>query len=381
MGSPRIAEILRPNPARLEKTVATISGVKHLTSYNWLESRIPTIAVPGIPPRWNPPPRSKRVAKDKGLIFISQNAARYPQSPLEPLFRALLLAKPAFDFRDVGVVTDRNNIRKLLTFVNPKLSRNPIKPFAINVEVCDNTALFGRTEEAAQQFVRPDKFVGYGHNLEKAFTASELSGSTGHHRIISYGFNGLNLIVRHETDAYWDTRQTQRMLPSSTSGTDPQKHNSPEMEDPEPRPAAPDSELLVKEAGSEVPLALTLELKSRHVYRPIEIDEVLPQLWISQTPNLARAHHQDGRFRVPPVMNITGHRAKWEKAHQDDLRALGELIKRIIGVVKDSGGSAVVEYDGLDDKLVVSRGDGRRMLPEDLYSRMAEGGGSPSAGN
>lgn len=54
---------------------------------------------------------------DSGLVYIDQNAARNPRSPLEPLFRALYTEHPSFDPRVVDLVTDRNKIRKLLLFV------------------------------------------------------------------------------------------------------------------------------------------------------------------------------------------------------------------------------------------------------------------------
>lgn len=366
MGSHLIAEILRPDGARLKQAYAKIREVKHLASYNWLERQKPTIAVPGSPRLWAPPKFPKRVPKDTGRVFISQNAARHPQSPLEPLFRALLLAQPAFDFRDVDLVTDRNNIRKLLTFVNPKLDKYPIKPFTINVEVCHNTVLFDRVVPTPETIVRPNQFVGYGHNLEEAFTANRVDGSTGHHRVVSYTFNGLNLIVRHETDAF----RSPGPAPAHTPVTDPP---------PRPRPAAPGSALMVTEAGSEVPLEWTMELKTHGASNPIDLNHVIPQLWVSQTPNLVLAFHRDGRFRVPPTDRVTNKISKWQKENYNDLRALGELIKRIISVVKESGGSALVEHDGYSDNLAVWGRDGSKMLPEDLYFRMAEGDGNPSS--
>ncbi|KAJ5381611.1 uncharacterized protein N7496_004039 [Penicillium cataractarum] len=61
-----------------------ITDVKHLASYNWIEALTPTIAVPGCPPQC-------------GLGYIAQNAARLPDSPMEPLFRSLCIEQPSFD--------------------------------------------------------------------------------------------------------------------------------------------------------------------------------------------------------------------------------------------------------------------------------------------
>ena len=140
--------------------------------------------------------------KDSGLIYIAQNAARNPDSPLEPLFRALYTTNPSFDIRSIDIVTDRNNIRKLLSFVNPSLSKGGLEPFAIGVEIVGNTAIFCREEAVTHEIVGPNDFRGFGHEFEKAYTTEQISGSTGHHRIISYRFGGLNFLVRHETDGY-----------------------------------------------------------------------------------------------------------------------------------------------------------------------------------
>jgi len=59
----------------------------------------------------------------------------------------------------------------------------------------------------------------------------------------------------------------------------------------------------------------------------------------------------------------------WEGRNQVDLRKLAALISRIVGVVRGGGGSAVVRYDVGRDKLVVSKADGKKILPGDLYSK------------
>jgi hypothetical protein len=141
-------------------------------------------------------PNPKKVAKDFGLIYIAQNAFRHPESPLEPLFRSLYTEKPSYNIHQVDLITDRNNVRKLLSFVNPNLSRNGLEPFTIEIEATSNTAMFCRAETETRTFIRPHDFRGYGHEFEKAFTTTQVSGSTGHHRIISYDWGNLKFIVK-----------------------------------------------------------------------------------------------------------------------------------------------------------------------------------------
>lgn len=185
---------------------AFITDVRDLSSYNWVESPKPTIAVPGSPDLWSPPKGACQVSKDSGHIYIAQNAARHPESPLEPLFRALYIAHPSFDVRSVDLITDRNNIRKLLSVINPKSSKNGLENFAINVEVAGSTIILARDEAKVEEFIGPGEFKGFGHEFEKKYTKTRLAGSSGHHRIISYRFGDMNFIIRHETDGFVDVK-------------------------------------------------------------------------------------------------------------------------------------------------------------------------------
>ena len=352
---------------------ASITNVKHLSSYNWIEAPTPTIAVPGSPPRWSAPTAPRQLKKDSGLIYIAQNAARHPDSPLEPLFRALYIASPSFDIRAIDVVTDRNNVRKLLSFINPGSTRNGLETFTINIEVANNTAVFCREETATHEFIGPGEFRGFGHEFEKAYTTSQISGSTGHHRIISYRFGDLNFIVRHETDGYVDTGTR---IPSSNS-KEPESDSlssmlgslslSPTKDPPNSTPTG--SKLTIKKEGQVVPLLSTLEIKTRVSHKPLEIQEVAPQLWVSQTLNLVRAYHHKGRFQRPEVEDVSALIQRWEERNQTDLRQLAALIRKILTVVKACGGSAIVKYDVKEDKLLVLKVDGKKMLPKDLYSK------------
>ncbi len=374
MASTTLAEISRLDlPDLSTPPLASITDVKHLSSYNWIEAPTSTIAVPGSPPLWSAPSAPRRLKKDSGLIYIAQNAARHPDSPLEPLFRALYIANPSFDIRSIDVVTDRNNIRKLLSFINPGLTRNGLETFTINIEVTKNTAIFSRAETATHEFIGLHEFRGFGHEFEKVYTTSQISGSTGHHRIISYRFSDLNFIVRHETDGYVDNSTR---IPSSKS-KEPESDSlssmlgslslSPTNSPPSTTPAG--SKLTIKEEGQVIPLESTLEIKTRVSHKPLEIQEVAPQLWVSQTFKLVRAYHRKGTFQGPEVEDVAALIKRWEERNQTDLRKLAALINKILNVVKGCGGNAIVKYDVEEDKLVVRKVDGKKMLPKDLYSK------------
>jgi hypothetical protein len=142
------------------------------------------------------------VKKDHGLVYIAQNAARLPDSPLEPLFRSLYIEQPSLDLDSIDVITDRNNVRKLLSFIDPSLTKVSLESFTIQVEMAAQTVIFCREETATYEVIKPGDFRGFGHEFEKAYTTSHIKNSTSHHRIISYKLGGLHFLVCHETDGF-----------------------------------------------------------------------------------------------------------------------------------------------------------------------------------
>ncbi|KAI0399777.1 geranylgeranyl pyrophosphate synthetase [Xylaria palmicola] len=356
---------------------AVIENVKHLASYSWIEASVPTIAVPGIPPRWSPPATPRPLRKDSGLVYIAQNDARYPQSPLEPLFRSLFIADPEFDVGRVDFITDRNNIRKLLSFIDPSSSRNGLESFKISVEAVGSTMLLSRIETKTTEVIAPHEFRGYGHEFEKAYTRCQLSDSTGYHRIVSYRFGGLSLIVRHEVDGYvsqprstTSSRSTTEddglagllgSLSLTTPGSAPSRA---------PAYTPPGSKMVIREEGMVVPLDSTLEIKTRVSHKQLDFQEIAAQLWASQTPKLVRAYHNRGLFQDTSVEDVAGKVKAWELANQKHLKRLVALLRWISMEVRNCGGRAVVECDHTSDRItVVPMVGAGRMLPQNLYAR------------
>lgn len=381
---------LRPDPS----ASATITDVKPVASYSWVEASNPTIAVPGVPPQWSPPATSRQLPKDSGMIYIAQNAARHPTSPMEPLFRALEIEDPTFDLRSVDVVSDRNNIRKLLSFIDPDSSRNGLEPFTINVEVVGNTMILNRTETKTYEIIGPQEFRGFGHEFEKAYTKCEIGDSTGHHRIVSYRFGGLKFLVRHEVDGYVEglagsasssrskgqEADSLSSLLGSLSLSGPANTTNSKSPPKTSKPAG--SKLTIRKEGHAVPLQSTLEIKTRVAHKPLVFSEITTQLWASQTPKLVRAYHRRGVFEKPQVEDVMPQIRAWERDHQTHLRELALLLKKMVAAVWEQGGGAVLKYDVVTDRLSITKAKGGRLLPADLYKKweMRDGDGVPGVG-
>ncbi|KAJ6151642.1 hypothetical protein N7470_007239 [Penicillium chermesinum] len=245
----------------------------------------------------------------------------------------------------VDLISDRNNIRKLLSFINPKFSRSGLEPFTIEVEVIGNTAVFCRAETKTYEFIGPNEFRGYGHEFEKAFTKPQVPGSTGHHRVVSYNLGGLKFVVRYETDAYDGEdlgRQREKLNSEEDSILNVMQSLSLSRHGSHSR-ATVGSKLVVQKTGKEVPPDSTLEIKTRVSHKHLSIQEVLPQLWVSQTPRLVRAYHNRGTFAPPQVEHVTHEIAEWKKAHEHEIRGLVVLVEEVLKVVKEHGRNAVIK--------------------------------------
>jgi hypothetical protein len=99
----------------------------------------------------------RRVPKDSGLVYVDQNAYRMGSaaSPLIPMFAAID-DLGGYNFKGLDLVTDRNNLRKLLRWATGVATGND---FRIDVDLAGQTCLFTRCEEKDAEVV--EGFKGY----------------------------------------------------------------------------------------------------------------------------------------------------------------------------------------------------------------------------
>lgn len=247
--------------------------MKHLASNNWIEDPTPTIAVPGIPALWFPPNpdkprRQHRVKQDSGLIYKDRNAYCHPDSPLEPLFRSLYIEQPLFDISSIDIVTDRNNIRKLLSSILPTLAKGRPRRFMIKVELAAQTAIFCRDEITALETIPPHEFRG---EFEKKYTLNQIRKSTSHHLMVSYRLGGLSFLVRHETDGFVCEPKP---LTIEDDGVDLEHDLKPKSCSQE----EPVSKLNIQKLGHIVSRESTVEIKTRSFKNRLKTVQVAPQL-------------------------------------------------------------------------------------------------------
>ncbi|KAG6815064.1 hypothetical protein H0H93_011081, partial [Arthromyces matolae] len=336
-----------------------ITGLKYAGSYNWVDESTPTIIVPGSygnertspgsPPQWTNRTLPYQVHADDGLSFKDQNGFRCPNSPLLTIVTAInhinRANKEEFDWASIDFITDRNNLRKLLKWIN-----GTANDFRIDVQLAGKTVLFTRWENRYREQMSGKTF---GFNFEKASTspAPGCRKSAGHHRIITYDLNDLKLLVRFEVDACIPTAsvksptaQTTASSPSTAlddiigalSSVKLSKGDATPASPVKPRGSKTFPTVNVIDGGSIVPQTSIMELTTRSNFNASNYDwkDAYPQLFLSQTPHHFLAVHQRGRFHEIQKRKLDSVELK-AAARQEQLLEDFKKLRRLLDQIKE----------------------------------------------
>lgn len=329
-----------------------------------------------------------KLKPDAGGLYIDQNGARVPVFPLAPLFKAVGEVTPGFNFTAVDCITNRNGLRKLLSFVKGSVRDS----FRIDMHVVQDTLVLFRHERNVRDLIRGSG-QNFGHSFESAFTkmTSGLEDAQGHHRVIRYNLGGLNCVVQFEVDAWYEAED------SSTDVTQADVSSSRNEELPlpaldklslsEPKAysaqnfgkAAASShnrDVAVSHRGSNVPSSALAELKTRAKAKPKSIGEHLPQLWFGRIPHIITGLHEkgDGVFNKVDIRDANVQFAAWEELNQDALRKLASLIAGLKEIAKKANGGVCAATCDSKVKLLklevfeLKKG-GRKSVPPDVIGK------------
>ncbi|KAF1971259.1 hypothetical protein BU23DRAFT_646829 [Bimuria novae-zelandiae CBS 107.79] len=171
----------------------------------------------------------------------------------------------------------------------------------------------------------PNGPTGFGHSFEDHFTTSLEPTADTYHRVIRYRFGYLNLVIRHEVDAYCDS--SDRTLKETFHGID--TPDSPQATIQHPILHSIATPVIPR--GTRIPQYQTAELKTSSKQGAIR------QCWFGRTPNLCIAKHKNGLITCADMKDIWGECVEYEKAQQQNLRRLAGLLGQIREVIKGIG--------------------------------------------
>jgi hypothetical protein len=286
------------------------------------------ICLKGSPPAWQPPVDKPALQEDSGKYFRDVNGAHFPNYPIEPAVRALCFLKPQFDGSTVDIVGCGNTLGTLLSF-----ARFEERTFRFGIEKVGKTLFMVRRENSPHQLI--EGVYGYGHTFPEAYTAwdANVRGSASHQRLISYDFGGLRLLIRSESDGYLP-----KMLPSSEPSSQKSVLEDIDISSLDllilsAKSIVGSENLAVTISGQPIPQAAIFDLKTRSAGREFNMDEILPRLWVNQTPNFIIAYHNRGRFDDIQIKDIRQEVKAWEEGSQDILRRFHAVLHELIKIL------------------------------------------------
>lgn len=361
------------------KPVNAIGGYEFLCSYSWKQTTIPTIYVPGTPPKWTPQSLPYQLPEDEGSHYVDQHADRVPTYQFEPIFQALAIMNSNVRFDDIDIVVNRNTLQKLFTFASYKRSSSA---FHLDLDLIDNTLFIGRKERHAMTKTSS----GFGRNFETDFTSEDatLPDAMGHHRVVKYKLGALDIAVRMEVDGCYSEEPADDSVDAvqaeasvyTTPPHEPRKMSTlPEfflnvLGTMEPASAATTHRLNtnVIAQGKLVPHNQVLELKSSHSKKASSRE----QIWFGRVRHLVFAKHEQGL--VHAVESSSWDEAEledWAVQHQRYLRRLVWLLEEIRQVVleKTNGHAVLVAIEKGAPLQIFQANRNHSALPKEVVGK------------
>lgn len=359
-----------------------IEDCELVASYNLLNGLSRTILVPGRPPVWTPLPTQAKISPDHGLYYRDENAARFPQYPMEPAARSIFHLNPNFDTSKIRIFACGSTLGDLLRF-----SLGKGEAFSFTVHKVGRTAFFTRRTVTPTE--RINNIVGFGQSFVEANTTwgPDVVGSASHQRVIQYQLGGILVLVRFEGDACiledaeeWEVEDSDKnRLISRAAGWS--MHHDGTLHPLDHRAAAsvlPDG-ATVESRGKLVAQTSVFEIKTRASWKSREdiMAEQLPRLWVRQIHKFVLAMHQRGTFDYAEVVDINHCVQDWEKASNPAIASLVHLLNDICDNVSTTNGCAL-EIRGNSNtslefrELSAKESRQREALPSDLEQRWSK---------
>ena len=171
----------------------SLKDFKQVGSYNWSFKSGPNKAimlVPGKTSRLVTNLANQKLFKSRSEQMCDENRYYMNEYPMEPMFRAVLECSPKFDLNSIDIVSDRNSLIKLFSFVEGKRKDS----FRIDFQMIGNMLVLVRNDLNAIEFCGD-----YGKDFENKFTVE--SGDHGAYRqIVTYKLGDFRILLRYKLE-------------------------------------------------------------------------------------------------------------------------------------------------------------------------------------
>jgi hypothetical protein len=223
-----------------------------------------------------------------------------------------------------------------------------------------DTVFLIRKENSPTELIKDVK--GYGHTFPAAYTKWDdgLEKPVSHQRIITYDFGGLECLVRFGCDGYIKNPSLASRPATGISEIDLPSSST---------------NLEIKTKGTKIDQAFIFEIKTRHISHKINMEDMLPKLWITQTPGFLEAYYdKPGVFLDPQIRDVKPDVEGWEKENASALRRFHAVLTRIQDIVGDElSGCVEVSWQGSGPlkitRAVPEDGKLRRAFPADILEK------------
>ncbi|KAJ3561667.1 hypothetical protein NP233_g10056 [Leucocoprinus birnbaumii] len=390
-----------------------ITDCQYIGSYNWVsDHEEDSIIVPGSPREWQEQPLPCTVPPDILGHYREQYDRRMSATPLLPLLLSVnhwyerTHAQPSkFPWHSVDFVTNRNSLRHLLRILRrdncgsngtgghggKDYSRgsftNPYsKPFRIDIELAGTkTILLNRWEPTDSE---PLFINSYGYNFENAFTREadavssidESGESARHHRINSYDFGGLKMVVRSEIDACIPAADSLLDTDSDEGFPDADSTTFIPALPPQLSPGPTSTKFglkIIPSLNPPTPQSHLIELSTTKLsnFSTWNAKERYPQLYFSQVPNHYLASHVNGT--ITQINKRDLHKSPeilfYAPIVEPKLRMLRKLLEMIQGEVvtqyrRSRGTRKSFSLVYINGRLKLFERVGDRCLPDEAFA-------------
>lgn len=351
-------EPLKTFTVSLDYTEAVaIKDFKDVGSHSWTQvDDEPILVIPGAPARWTNPSIPLQVAPDQGTRFIDHTGAQCDKQGvhrLAPVFQSVDFCTPNFDYKQLDIICNRNNLRNLLHWVEYSTK----KDFRIDLHLIngDKTLVMVEHEVSKTEDIPEGAFRGYGDNFRQRAVIAP-PGQTRHNRIVTYTLGDFRLLMGHKVEAAFRDKDTQDdvdFLANALGKAKVGKAGPTRSETP--------GTLQMRQGEDPYKQYKFVEIKTMSQRKEIDWKDFYPQLYLSQTAQVRVARHDRGTFRKMETYDIFSKDLKNEQEIMElRLAKLALFLKELRSTLRELGvgpWSLVCKqgtlrlYDSKDDPL------------------------------